>query len=192
MSRKAGRYVLAGIVATTVYYGALVAVSPTFIDLGPVNGVPGAAAPSQTADQRSGPATGSTSTHPSRQPRDRNAAHASAGRELPVGSPNPAAHLATTRPAYVASTPRDGPTTAALPVEERIGPDGGTYQMRNFGAAETEANERAWSAARDATVHEARRDPAAFAARHGLELEDLQSMLAGGRPFPEYLVAGAK
>lgn len=83
-------------------------------------------------------------------------------------------------------------STVALPVEERIGPDGGTYLLRNFGAAETEANERAWSAARDAVLHEARRDPVAFAARHGLELEDLQSMLAGGRPFPERVVAGAK
>jgi hypothetical protein len=191
MSRKAGAYVLAGVLATTVYYGALVAVSPTFIDLGVADGVPGAVDAPPAHGERKVPATGQHSEGLSRQSRDRNTAYASVGGERPAAPPNPAVYVAAPRP-VVANTARDESSTIALPVEERIGPDGGTYLLRNLSAAETEANERAWSAARDATLHEARRDPAAFAARHGLEPEDLQSMLAGGRPFPDYLVAGAK
>lgn len=192
MSRKAGAYVLAGVLATTVYYGALVAVSPTFIDLGVADGVPGAVDAPPGHGERKVPATGQHSEDLSRQSRDRNTAYASVGGERPAAPPNAAFHVAAPRPAVVANTARDERSAFALPVEERIGPDGGTYQLRNFGAAETEANERARNATRDAALHEARRDPATFAARHGLELEDLQSMLAGERPFPEYLVAGAK
>ena len=192
MSRKAGAYVLAGVLATTVYYGALVAVSPTFIDLGVADGVPGAVDAPPAHGERKVPATGQHYEDLTRKSRDRNTAYASVGGERPAAPPNPAVHVAAPRPAVVANTARDERSAVALPVEERIGPDGGTYLLRNFGAAETEANERAWSVARDAVLHEARRDPAVFAARHGLELEDLQSMLAGGRPFPDYLVAGAK
>jgi len=119
MSRKAGAYVLAGVLATTVYYGALVAVSPTFIDLGVADGVPGAVDAPPAHGERKVPATGQHSEDLSRQSRDRNTAYASVGGERPAAPPNPAVHVAAPRPAVVANTARDERSAVALPVEER-------------------------------------------------------------------------
>jgi hypothetical protein len=88
------------------------------------------------------------------------------------------------------SLARDASQTPVPPTELRVGPTGQSYEVRNFGASETESRNRVRENAIAALLADARRDPHAFAQARQLEREDVEAIISGRRQLPEPLIAG--
>lgn len=195
MNRAPGPLLVIGVCTAVLYFGALVALSPRAFDSGsspdtasegragrPQNGASktvGAPLSAQSGSSSVGDADARMASTPGR----------GSGAAPPSGDSGALSPQTRSPRATPPSFSGTDSGSAAPPSEVRAGPGGQTYVLRNYTAAETEAERRADGLAREATISQARADPAAFAARHHLELEDLQAMLDGKQPFPDRLVA---